>query len=76
MNDLVQKDMVLYNLFLYVCSEVGYVEVVVELFNFMKENNCRLDLYSYNIIMNMYVKVDIGLLKVFLVFKEMCLLGI
>lgn len=73
MDDLVKKDMVLYNFFLYVYCKLGQVEIVNELFNFMKQKDCWLDLFIYNIIMNMYVKIDVGFIKVFLLFKEMCL---
>lgn len=76
MSDSVVKDTVLYNSLLHARSKAGHVEAAVELFNSMKQSNCRPDLYTYNTIMNMYVKVDSGLAKVLSVFKEMCLLGI
>lgn len=75
-NDSVHKDTVLYNSLLHARSQAGHVDAALELFNAMKERNCRPDLYTYNTIMNMYVKADIGLSKVLSVFKEMCLLGI
>lgn len=76
MEESVQKDTVLYNSLLHARSKAGQVEATIELFNSMKENNCRPDLYTYNTIMNMHVKADTGLPKVLLIFKEMCLQGI
>lgn len=76
MNESVQKDTVLYNSLLHARSQAGQVDAAVELFQSMKEKNCRPDLYTYNTIMNMYVKAETGLAKVLSVFKEMCLLGI
>ena len=76
MDDSVQKDTVLYNSLLHARSKAGLVEASIELFNSMKETNCRPDLYTYNTIMNMHVKADSGLPKVLSLFKEMCLQGI
>lgn len=72
----VRKDTVLCNSLLHARSRAGHVEAAVALFDSMKESNCRPDLYSYNTIMNMHVKVDSGLPKVLSLFKEMCLQGL
>ncbi|KAG0593000.1 hypothetical protein M758_1G288400 [Ceratodon purpureus] len=76
MGDSVRKDTVLYNSLLHARSKAGQVEAAAELFDSMKEKNCRPDLYTYNTLMNMHVKVDSGLPKVLSLFKEMCLQGI
>jgi pentatricopeptide repeat protein len=72
----VRKDTVLCNSLLHARSRAGHVEAAVALFDSMKESNCRPDLYTYNTIMNMHVKVDSGLPKVLSLFKEMCLQGL
>uniref|UniRef100_A0A7I4DQ64 PROP1-like PPR domain-containing protein n=1 Tax=Physcomitrium patens TaxID=3218 RepID=A0A7I4DQ64_PHYPA len=76
MDDSVKKDTVLYNSLLHAYCKSGQVETANELFNSMKQKDCRPDLSTYNTIMNMYVKTDVGLTKVLSLFKEMCLQGI
>lgn len=76
MDDSVKKDVVLYNTLLHARSNAGQVEAALEMFSSMKEIGLKPDLYTYNTVMNMYVKAGASLAKVVSLFKEMCLEGI
>ena len=76
MDDSVKKDVVLYNTLLHARSNAGQVEAALEMFSSMKEEGLKPDLYTYNTVMNMYVKAGASLAKVVSLFKEMCVEGI
>lgn len=76
MDDSVKKDVVLYNTLLHARSNAGQVEAALEMFSSMKEKGLKPDVYTYNTVMNMYVKAGASLAKVVSLFKEMCVEGI